>query len=212
MPDRMEHASRETLVPTGEAVYLAAAQALYAPLLAQVEGPMVRFVENMIRRCAEKPDFRAAVDAARAPLLARIAELETELDGRSDEAAERWIQKQLAETGLRMADFRNGMSMELEVARDLVAAWCGAARAMLGDAPNYSETPITMTVKVGESPETFAFTLQRVGALTPHQARLNAEAERDAANARITDLEAEVARLGRTLVVRSVLNNGGPDA
>jgi hypothetical protein len=73
------------------------------------------------------------------------------------------------------------MTMEVEPAREMVAYWVGAARAMLGDAPNYSETPIEMEVKVGESPERFAFVLQRVApeALTPHQARQRAEAERD---------------------------------
>ncbi|MFC8124679.1 hypothetical protein [Streptomyces sp. NPDC057302] len=110
-------------------------------------------------------------------------QLLAELGSRDDEARERWIQKQLDETGLRAADFRNGMAMEIEPAREIVAHWVGAARAMLGDAPNYTETPIEMEVKVGESPERFAFVLQRVapGALTPHQARQRAEAERDAA-------------------------------
>ncbi|WP_282795158.1 hypothetical protein [Streptomyces sp. CC224B] len=101
-----------------------------------------------------------------------------ELGGRDAEARERWIQKQLEETALRAADFRDGMSMEIEPAREMVAHWVGAARAMLGDTPNYTETPIEMQVKVGEDPQRFAFVLQRVapGALTPHQARQRAEA------------------------------------
>lgn len=108
-------------------------------------------------------------------------QLLAELGGRHEEARERWIQKQLDETGMKAMDFRNGMTMEIEPAREMVAHWVGAARAMLGDAPNYTETPIEMEVKVGESPERFAFVLQRVapGALTPHQAREQAEAERD---------------------------------
>ncbi|CAM5531156.1 hypothetical protein SALBM135S_00872 [Streptomyces alboniger] len=114
-------------------------------------------------------------------------QLLAELGGRDDEARERWIQQQLAETGLRSMDFRNGMSMEIEPAREMVAHWVGAARAMLGDAPNYSETPIEMEVKVGESPERFAFVLQRVapGALTPHQARERAEVRAASAEAAI---------------------------
>jgi hypothetical protein len=125
-----------------------------------------------------------------------------------DEAArERWIEKQLAETGLRSMDFRNGMAMDIEPARDLVAQWVGAARAMLGDAPNYSETPIEMVVKVGESPERFAFTLQRVGKLTPHEARRQAEArvaelERQAAQPRelwLAEYETDTPRLYPTL-------------
>jgi len=93
----------------------------------------------------------------------------------AEASAERWVQKQLKETGLKAMDFRNGMAMEIEPAREMVAHWVGAARAMLGDAPNYSETPIEMEVKVAEAPERFAFTLQRVGKLTPHQARQKAE-------------------------------------
>lgn len=121
-------------------------------------------------------------DDALEALYAERDQLLAELAGRSEEARERWIQQQLAETGLRAADFRNGMTMEIEPARELVAHWVGAARAMLGDAPNYSETPIEMHVKVGESPERFAFVLQRVApdALTPHQARQEAERQRDA--------------------------------
>lgn len=94
-----------------------------------------------------------------------------------DEAAQRWADQQLAETKLRSADFRNGIAMDIEPARESVARWVGAARAMLGEAPNYTETPIEMHVKVAESPERFAFVLQRVapGALTPHQARQRAE-------------------------------------
>ncbi|MFI8853652.1 hypothetical protein ACIGW3_26150 [Streptomyces sp. NPDC053499] len=116
-------------------------------------------------------------------LYAEREQLLAELGGRDEEARERWVQKQLAETGLRAADFRNGMAMEIEPARELVAHWVGAARAMLGDAPNYTETPVSMEVKVGESPERFAFVLQRVGygALTPHEARQRAEEERDGA-------------------------------
>ncbi|BCK74060.1 hypothetical protein Srufu_080130 (plasmid) [Streptomyces libani subsp. rufus] len=104
-----------------------------------------------------------------------------------DEAAERWIQQQLDQTGIRSMDFRNGMHMELEPARELLGHWVAAARAMLGDTPNYTETPVTidngetlsMDVKVAESPEMYTLTVQRhaPGALTPHQARLKAEAE-----------------------------------
>lgn len=114
-------------------------------------------------------------------------QLLAELGGRDEEARERWIEQQLAQTGLKAMDFRNGMAMELEPARELVAHWVGAARAMLGDAPNYTETPVEMEVKVGESPERFAFVLQRVApdALTPHQARQRAEERADKAEAAI---------------------------
>jgi hypothetical protein len=124
-------------------------------------------------------------------LLGQLEELLEELGGRDEEARERWIAKQLAETGLRSMDFRNGMAMDIEPARDMVAHWVGAARAMLGDAPNYSETPVEMEVKVGESPERFAFILQRVGKLTPHQARQKAERERDEARGQLAAVLAE---------------------
>ncbi|MFD7980238.1 hypothetical protein [Streptomyces sp. NPDC059071] len=109
-------------------------------------------------------------------LRAEIAELHAELDGRDEEARERWIQKQLDETSLKSTDFRNGIAMDIAPAREAVALWVGAARSMLGNAPNYSETPIEMTVSVAEDPERFVFTLQRAGKLTPHEARQKAEA------------------------------------
>ncbi|MFD6432846.1 hypothetical protein [Streptomyces venezuelae] len=149
---------------------------------------------------------------------ARAAEEEyqhllAELGGRDDEARERWIQKQLDETGMKAMDFRNGMAMEIEAAREMVAHWVGAARAMLGDAPNYTETPVEMEVKVGESPERYAFVLQRVapGALTPHQAREQAETRAATAEAAIERVRRMVNVLATTQtpvldpVVRSLL-------
>lgn len=96
----------------------------------------------------------------------------------AEAAAERWIEKQMAETGIRAMDFRNGASMDLEPARELVAHWVGAARGLLGDAPNYSETKLEFDVKVAESPELYTIVVQRhaLGALTPHEARQKAEA------------------------------------
>lgn len=94
-------------------------------------------------------------------------------------AAERWIDKQLAETGIRSMDFRNGMEMDLKSARDLLAHQVAAARAMLGDAPNYTETKLEWDVKVAESPEMYTIVIQRhaPGALTPHEARQKAETQ-----------------------------------
>lgn len=105
-------------------------------------------------------------------------------------AAQQWIQKQLDETGIRSMDFRNGMHMELEPARELLAHQVAAARAMLGDAPNYTETKLEWDVKVAESPEMYTIVIQRhaPGALTPHEAREKAEA-------RVAELEAELRRL-----------------
>lgn len=95
----------------------------------------------------------------------------------AEAAAERWIEKQLAETGLRSVDFRNGVEMNIVSARELLAHWVAAARTMLGDAPNYTETRLEMDVKVAESPELYTLVVQRhtPGALTPHEARQKAE-------------------------------------
>lgn len=95
----------------------------------------------------------------------------------AEEAADRWVEQQIDQTGIRAMEFRNGAEMELEPARDMVALWVGAARSMLGNATNYSET-IAMDVKVAESPEKYTLVVQRhgPGILTPHEARVKAEA------------------------------------
>lgn len=103
----------------------------------------------------------------------------------AEAAAQQWIQTQLDETGIRSIDFRNGMHMDLDTARELLAHQVAAARTMLGDAPNYTETKVELDVKVAESPEMYTIVIQRhsPGALTPHEARLKAES-------RITDAQA----------------------
>lgn len=105
-----------------------------------------------------------------------------------DEALDRMAEHFINETKIRSMDFRNGMAMNLEPARDLAAVWVGCARGMLGDAPNYSETPITFTVSLAGEAERYAFTVQRVGKLTPHEARQQAECERDEWRQRFEDL------------------------
>lgn len=147
------------------------------------QAPWARAVERAIGVAdAETADLCAALEQARAERDALLAEL----GGRDEEARERWIQKQLDETGIRSVDFRNGMHMDVEPARELLAHWVAAARTMLGDAPNYSETKLEMDVKVAESPELYTLVIQRhaPGALTPHEARKQAEAERDETAAR----------------------------
>jgi hypothetical protein len=111
----------------------------------------------------------------------------------TEAAAQKWIQQQLDETGIRSMDFRNGMHMDLEPARELLAHQVAAARAMLGDAPNYTETKVEWDVKVAESPEMYTIVIQRhaPGALTPHEARQKAEARIAAAQAECDAIEAE---------------------
>lgn len=112
----------------------------------------------------------------------------------AEAAAQQWIQEQLDETGIRALDFRNGMQMELEPARQLLAHQVAAARTLLGDAPNYSETKLEFDVKVAESPELYTIVIQRhaPGALTPHEARQQAEA-------RVAELEKQNDTLKRQL-------------
>jgi len=110
-----------------------------------------------------------------------------------DEAASRqWIQKHLDEIGIRSADFRNGVEMQMEPARELLAHWVAAARTMLGDAPNYTETRVSMDIKVAESPEIYTLVVQRhgPGVLTPHEARQHAEARVAELETLIVDLTA----------------------
>lgn len=105
----------------------------------------------------------------------------------AEAASQQWIENQLEQTGIRSMDFRNGTHMELEPARELLAHWVAAARTMLGDAPNYTETKLSMDVKVAESPEMYTLVIQRhaPGALTPHEARQKAEA-------RVAELEQQL--------------------
>lgn len=115
--------------------------------------------------------------------------LRTAITAALDEtAAQQWIQQQIDQIGIRAMDFRNGVHMELEPARELLAAQVAAARTMLGDAKNYSETKLEIDVKVAESPEMYTLVIQRhgPGILTPHEARQKAEA-------RVAELEAQLA-------------------
>lgn len=87
--------------------------------------------------------------------------------------------------------------LELGPPRELVIAWVDAARKMLGDAENYSETRIdfpteavSMEVSAAGEFERYVFTVQRAGKITPHEARQRAEAELEQLRARLAELEA----------------------
>jgi hypothetical protein len=134
------------------------------PDLAQLAADMLRETHPAAaRRLGRKPA------KALRPLVEELL---------SEEAAQQWLRRQEKEMGIRCADFRNGMHMEMEPAREMLARFVAAARTMLGDAPNYTETKLQMDVKVAESPEMYTIVIQRhrPGALTPHEARLRAEA------------------------------------
>lgn len=67
--------------------------------------------------------------------------------------------------------------LDMVAAREAAAGWVLAARALLDGAENYSETSMEFVDR--PRGERYAFTVQRVGKLTPHEARRAAEAERD---------------------------------
>lgn len=103
-------------------------------------------------------------------------------------AGQRWMEEQINQTGIRAMEYRNGASMELEPAREMVAMWVGACRGLIGNATNYSETPLTILAKPGDkfsmdvklaeaSAERYTITVQRdrLDAITPHQARERVE-------------------------------------
>jgi hypothetical protein len=101
-----------------------------------------------------------------------------------DEAIDRMAKHYVDETHIKALEIRDGANLELEPAQDMVALWVAAARTMLGDAENYSETPVglpsvSMDVKLAGEYESFTLTVQRAGKLTPHQARVKVEQERD---------------------------------
>lgn len=85
-------------------------------------------------------------------------------------------------TMLRSMDFRNGAALELQPARDMVAYWVGAARALLDGAENYSETRVDFGIP--EDPQRYSFVVQKAGKLTPHEARRQAEADLEELRAR----------------------------
>ncbi|MFJ3663130.1 hypothetical protein ACIPPM_21995 [Streptomyces sp. NPDC090119] len=130
--------------------------------------------------CTPRYTADTITDNALDTLYRDLAGLREELGGRDEEARERWVQKQEEQLGIKWADFRAGnWQMDLAAGRDFAAAYVAAARALLGDAPNYSETKLEFDVKIAESPELYTLVVQRhgPGVLTPHEARQRAEGE-----------------------------------
>lgn len=92
-----------------------------------------------------------------------------------EEAVNRLCDDHIKNTYLKSMEFRNGATMDIQPARELVAAWVGAARALLEGAENYSETRVDFGIP--EDPQRYAFVVQKAGKLTPHEARRKAEAD-----------------------------------
>lgn len=103
-----------------------------------------------------------------------------------DEAINRMAEQFVAESRMRALEVRNGtVHLEAFPAREIVAMWIGASRTMIGDAENYIE----MDVQLAETGEGYTFHLSRRGKLTPHQARKQAEARAEAAEAKLAAIE-----------------------
>jgi hypothetical protein len=129
---------------------------------------------------SEAPNIARAL--AEAGLLADPAQT-TELEELRAQAATAF-----ADTAKLRSMYAEGGAMHLEIdpPHELVFAWVRAARAMLDDAPNYCETrvdapKVEMVIKAAGELDRYAVTIQRVGNITPHEARQKAEAERDLA-------------------------------
>ena len=131
------------------------------------------------RRTGRKPDFTAATDHA--------------MDGLGDLAAEILADGTL----LRGLNIENGVAtLEMEPAREILLTLVASMRTMLDShgAENYLETEITapsvsLDLADGQNPhDAYTVTIQRRYRPTPHEFRQQAEA-------RVTELEAELARL-----------------
>lgn len=123
----------------------------------------------------------------------RFALADAALEAFDADAQQRHVDELMEATRIRSMQIRDGgFEMDIDAARELTTEYVAAARAMLGDAENYSETPVEFTVGLAGQPERYVLIVQRAGKLTPHQARRAAEAERDELRARV---EAVIERL-----------------
>jgi hypothetical protein len=78
------------------------------------------------------------------------------------------------------------VELDLVVARDGRTLCLHTAHTMFADVPNYSET--SAEFPNGQAGIRYAFTVQRVGKLTPHEARRAAEARADKADGALADV------------------------
>jgi hypothetical protein len=125
-------------------------------------------------------------------LKSELERVNRELADMQADAGDRYVKQLVEETRIRSLEIRNGkFELDMEAARELTAHFVAAARTMLGDAPNYAETKVEFMVKVAESPDFYTLVVQRhgPGRLTPHEARLKAEAEVERLNAMLAEAQ-----------------------
>lgn len=116
------------------------------------------------------------------------------------EGVDKMADRLLDDTRMHALQIREGKAeLAIEPARELAAIWVGCARTMLAGAENYSETKVAYEVGLAGEPERYALIVQRVGKLTPHEARQRAEQRADQAEARARAAEREAARLRAAL-------------
>lgn len=136
---------------------------------------------------------------------------DTALEVFDQDAQNKLVADMMERTRIRSMEIRGGgFDMDIDSAHEITAAFVAAARTMLGDAPNYSETPIKHEVKVAESPESYIYvlTVQRAEKPTPHQMRQRAEKERDEVREALARVEGVLAQL-RTLAGEAELGRCG---
>lgn len=137
--------------------------------------------------------IRAVCEALNTGTPAAAPAVDAVLSVIDEETVRALCAEHIKNTGIRSMEFRDGATMQFKAARELAAHWVGASRALLEGADNYSET--TMTFGIPEDfPNRYSFVVQRVGKLTPHEARRKAEAERDEALAEVERLRGLASR------------------
>lgn len=148
----------------------------------------------------------AVIPLVRAAQAAEIERLRAELERRIDADAEALADKTMMR-GLTVKD--GAVNLDLIPPREIAAIWVHCAVGMLGDAPNYTETEVkmpsaSMEISPAGSVERYALIVQRVGKLTPHEARQQAEREREEWRDRAERAEVALGR-ARDLCARSPL-------